>query len=726
MTFKPANLGRECFRKNSASFWYRHGDPLLIQLSRENTYHCTIDFDTLDLYCEGEINWAAPVTTAWQARIGYICDTPEPMTFNFNYTISLEVHLNSTCRPTAEALSEYPLNRLDRQFIERCSTFYPSYSLFNHKGMTETDILYLITIANSLDLTFCYKHLMQTMCRIVFPECIEDNQPLFFCLEMCESARAACEGVRAVTDWIPNCAKNRPRLSEGGRCRYIDVTCENDLVVPDNGYVNLTSRLAESEAKFYCNDGYELVENATSYCSWNGDWVTPVTPECVRITGERIVSKLNQKEIVIYVTSISGFILLLVLLSSVIIFKYKYRIIVWAFRYCKPVLCCTRFTGTYKDKTYHAYIAYDDESTNDTTYAQNIHKGMENYGFKVMMECLHPPNVVSTRYASETIARSHSAIILLTQNFLQSENCQFMLDQAFYQNLANDHFSMIIIFEKKFSSLKNLPVFLKRADICPCISVNMPRDIKFIHRSNKDLIIQIYNELRGLKVIHNRLAHITRLSQLSQAIEESEGNKIEDIYEEIISVSNILPAISLSQQNEKEEKEVQNERDGKEHREEQNKREKRENQNESEQREKQYKRDERDEGEEQNEKDNSQKQNKREDTRKQNKTREIEEQKKGEESEEPNEIDGREDQDKIYKREKQTKGEEREQQTVTDERNELNKIIKTEEQNEKSARDMGYTTQNELVVKSDNELAHCPNDTIDLANIEINYFECSA
>ena len=410
MNNRPASNGAQeafawlCLRRRQVPPLYPTGrHPLFIQLSLENSATCSLDIDTLDIICEGKIEWAAPVATRWIARIAYECDSPEQLPFDLDYNITVERHANATCRPTSEALSEFVPNRVINLAVQTCSSFYPSYSLYNSLGWEQSDIYFMMNYYPTATLVSCHKHILESMCRLAFPQCTVDNQPIYFCLEMCNDFMVACEGVEAIRTWIPTCGSNRRLRGEGGLCIYKDVYCNEDPLEPMHGYVNITTRMAESTATFHCNDGYTLAENTTSLCSWSGNWDTLITPECVKVSGSRVIEENHQERLIIIASCISGSILVIIVAGIIFGLTCKYNIIIFSYRYCRLALCCKQFISSFKDKNFHAYIAYDDEHDDDRTFSVNLHQDLETYGFKVMMEALQLPNEAPGRYIPNTI-----------------------------------------------------------------------------------------------------------------------------------------------------------------------------------------------------------------------------------------------------------------------------------------------------------------------------------
>ena len=480
---------------------------MLMELNNEKYAYttCTQERDPDNYVCEGKIEWATPKDIPWKATFAYKCTTceiPENPVLDLDYNITVHAHNTVECRPTSLVMNECESTERVSETRELLSSLYTSYSPINAWGLTTGDICNALHDLYVIQSSQCHRFLSESIMRRAVPQCTADGQPIYFCREVCENIYEACKHIPGVVPFYNRCFVFRSRSE--GHCIDKNITCTNDPLPPINGYVNVTLRHLHSKAMFHCNSGYELVQNATTICDYTGRWRTDVTPECVTI---RVNTDNNQTEMVIIWSVVSSVTVLLVLLICYFIYlKLKYNIIILFFKRCRWMLFCNRFVGKYEAKTYHTFLGYHD--TDRSFVCFDLHQKLEEAGFMVFIDDLQIPGRLPIKYIPEAIARSHSAIIVLNQIFLNDSFCQFMLDQTFFQTLEEDSFKVIILHKGNLKDLKRTPKYLGGLIQSGCTTIKIP---------DKLLIDKIRYELRNLEVVVTNLQYLQQFSLVREA-----------------------------------------------------------------------------------------------------------------------------------------------------------------------------------------------------------------
>lgn len=432
--------------------------------------------DDYTVECQGQIKWASPVPSEWGAEFVPDCSSPRPF-LDLDYTIAVQHHDYVTCHAIENALSNADTSPGSKQALDACGCHYTHYSEYNMFGLNQADLEFLSTLFVGLTAigSSCYQHFEEHLCRSVAPKCNEGSI-VYPCLEMCYDMQQGCIGTPYISSYLQACDFMRSYHNDSG-CVYKPVQCDPDPRPPEHGYVTVTSRAVNSTAEVGCDTGYVLLDNVTVTCAYSGRWEWSVSAECivdnVTISVTTTETKLDTRRLLAIASAVSVTVLAIAGLVTFLSFRYKYEIVVCLYKHCRCLLCCRRFIAKHEHKEYDALLAYDDDD--EHLMRHDIHAELERHGFSVFIDARDgPPNLLPIRYIPEAIARSHCVILNLTPAFLDDPMCQFILDQAFYQSLADSSLRVIILCKQDINELKKLPRYLKSFVRAGCVILRMP------------------------------------------------------------------------------------------------------------------------------------------------------------------------------------------------------------------------------------------------------------
>ncbi len=357
-----------------------------------------------------------------------------------------------------------------------CSNYYKSAFLPNLLGSDDTstplDII-LVTLHLQDFYKQCHKHLEEILCRIFLPECTVEGKYLSPCPSLLKEALYACKKYI-----INNKFLNIPKLDvseeaiekyyikkfETGRaCFNKIVTCENPPKIDHGSYIvhsnstdvhpNSTDIQSNStdvykvktSVTYSCDTNYDLDGESTAYCEYSGVW-KPI-PKCIL--------KPNGNTMEIITASVLSCLVFVVIVSIVLIIKYRQEI---------AVLLYAKYgfrINALKEKQckYDAFIAYNME---DIGFVKNeLLNRLEKAADPSYSICIHHRNFEVGDWIANNIinavGQSRRTIIVLSQNFLNSQWCRFEFSQAHFRLIEDQSFKIIVIALEDPKRLENVP-----------------------------------------------------------------------------------------------------------------------------------------------------------------------------------------------------------------------------------------------------------------------------
>ena len=292
------------------------------------------------------------------------------------------------------------------------------------------------------------------LCHILAPECdIIKEQVIHPCKETCSEFFQAC------TESIMSVLKNpnfkgslfRSTWKKGFRqfvdcdylpsfngsvpCYYQPVTCESPPNITNsrivNGIVRNTTYQAKSKVEYECvNETFHTEGNRTVTCLYNGEWNK--IPMC-----KRRYESLNPLSIVLPLLLIPMFLLITIFLL-------------------RSLACATQENLT-RIKEYDAFVCYD-YNEKDENFAEDIIRyELEEKCDPPFKLCLHRRDFKAAwdimwniRNAIQNI---NSAIIVMSQEFVDSLWCKEEFEQCYMEHMKDPAFKLFVIMTQPVEEL---------------------------------------------------------------------------------------------------------------------------------------------------------------------------------------------------------------------------------------------------------------------------------
>ena len=370
--------------------------------------------------------------------------------------------------------------------ISNCLSFYSTTTFPNliglqdilsvGHGIAKTDqILKVYSSATSVKFD-CYQHFEELLCYFFVPKCDStSNQMIPACKESCQDVMKGCleyfsllipllsiidraEFTKQISDIdldnlllnynniVANC-DYLPSRHGSIQCFYKPVTCKsapkitNAVIIDKTANTNETHYPLHSQIEYSCQDDQVQMEgNNTVTCLYSGQWSEP--PRCT----SKSYSGTSPLYIVMH-TLIIPFIIIAVL---GILVKCRCR---------RDLATLTRV------KTFDAFVCYAYEG-NDKKFAEEILKvafeEMQDPPFKL---CLYRRDFKATWdimwNIRNAITNSNSAIIIMSQDNVNSLWCKEEFEQCYVENMKDPAFKLFVIMMQPADSLENLSEYMK-------------------------------------------------------------------------------------------------------------------------------------------------------------------------------------------------------------------------------------------------------------------------
>ncbi len=348
--------------------------------------------------------------------------------------------------------------------LSACRKYYPSGYVPNLMGGTDKDSYLALSFLIQGFLGQCHKHIEEIMCRMWIPECATEDLYISPCQSLVkEIFQYACKdeiktffshyiskpvNFEILTDYY---VKSFPTVEP---CFNVTVTCDSPLIIEHGSYAieggSLYSYPVHTSVAYSCDPDYELVGESTVLCSYSGKW--SLVPSCI------LRSEDKTKEIAI--GSLFSFFALSMVVAAVVIIQYRQEIAV--ILYAKYGFRLRKFRE--ENRKYDAFIAYNLE---DISFVKNE--------LLVKLESADPPYNLCVHHRNldfevgnwiadnitKAVAASKRTIIVLSQNFINSQWCRFEFSQAHLRLMDDQSFKLIIIALEDPKTLTNVPKLIK-------------------------------------------------------------------------------------------------------------------------------------------------------------------------------------------------------------------------------------------------------------------------
>ena len=307
----------------------------------------------------------------------------------------------------------------------------------------------------------CYQLVNEVLCYTIVPKCDPiKKQVIHPCKEMCEDIKDGCMATANsflqkassiigpfLNDWKlaakrhPSTWLNCDYLPAKGSvpCFYKPVTCHPPPNVTNAFIVNMLdfndTYVATSQAEYSCqNKEFQMNGNSTVTCLYSGQWSD--LPTCVRIPD----SGLHPLVIVIP---------LLIFPVAVLAAISYFKISTFAFRH--------------RDKEFDAFVCYkfdsDREFAEETILNQLQNKNPQ---FKLLLHNRDfTPGIHIKQNINEAVRNSNSAIIVMSQDFVNSNWCKEEFAECYIENMKDPAFCLFVIMMEPAETLKGASEYMK-------------------------------------------------------------------------------------------------------------------------------------------------------------------------------------------------------------------------------------------------------------------------
>ena len=441
--------------------------PLKLRHEPYRFTKCALDdIDSDILYCKGGTTIQDYIPRHYGFSLGYHCREPVRPSLHglsFNFTISAQT--NET------GCTDMPI----RKVFLKCQEFYSYTSLPNFIGdlqkhtvdswmhsFAASTIVGLIFSSNASNSQFCYKYLNELACRIAYPECIPiKKQVIHICKDTCNEILEGCfekamstlqkikkSGLPSSWRWREPINLRQevdcdylPSLNGPVPCYYKPVMCDPPPNVTHariiNGFQYNGTYLAKFQIEYECVDEtFQMEGNSTVTCLYSGFWSE--TPRC---------SSVSSTNPLIFVLPL----LILPLCLWMILYM-----LAW-YRKRKSTYPFTR------SKVFDAFVCYDvaDADFAHTTIIDEFEKKGEP-PFKL---CIHKrdfkPSYTIKWNIWNAIKTSNSAIIVMSQSYVDSMWCRDEFEGCYVENLEDPAFRLFVIMMQPVDTLENMNEYMK-------------------------------------------------------------------------------------------------------------------------------------------------------------------------------------------------------------------------------------------------------------------------
>ena len=388
-----------------------------------------------------------------------------------------------------------------------CNGFYRQTSLPNLFGHEQLDIMREYSTAiqvyevSMLSHGRCHQHLLEILCHVLLPECDPVTQQVIHpCRETCWALLDAC--LQTLFSLIANLAPRYdrpwdekqqnywsnqidcnflPSIHGNITCFYEPVTCGSPPDVT-NGTMILNSTQRDvyqlhDVVQYACvNDTYEMTGTDSIKCLYSGQWSQP-PPKCAPVNNSGI------KFVYFLLPVIFSFLFILFIFIGI---KYKSKpssglkeeriqldnTLVQLINNDEPLLPSKRRQESTlsldsppslkRNREFDAFVLYHFDTDDDFVLNVLLPELEENRDFKI---CIHSRNFTPGRDIKDNICEaiegSNSAIIVMSQGFVDSMWCKEEFTHCYIENMKDTAFNLFVIMMQPADTLVNISPYMQ-------------------------------------------------------------------------------------------------------------------------------------------------------------------------------------------------------------------------------------------------------------------------
>ena len=441
-TSSHVNIGKRCTVRNYAQIYniYMYDDLRII------TNWCKIFGKILE--CKKTVRIQDYIPRKFGFSLGFSCKDATTKSLN-GTTFELDVLFQKN-ETSCSSVPDTSVN---------CSRFHSLASFPNLLGEGRSVAPYWFEhffktihhIKFSID---CYVHLEEFVCNIDFPQCDPQSKAIIVpCREMFEELQMGCVVGSLVVDILTATTVGTydndyfPSRDGNISCFYKPVTCGPPPNATDgvttSGFNESGIYYGGSDLQYSCGDELSFIAgNRTVTCLYNGLW--SFLPVCARP---------DRKYLLIILLPVLSVLAIFVLLAAIVVICVQKR----KKRAQAEHLLLTRM------KDFDAYVCYDFDGNHDFVMDTILPAFEENLDPPLKL-CIHSrdfdPGIAIFDNIHKAISQSNSAIIIMSQEFVNSLWCKKEFEQCFIENMNDPAFKLFLIMMQPADTLEQLTEYM--------------------------------------------------------------------------------------------------------------------------------------------------------------------------------------------------------------------------------------------------------------------------
>ena len=460
-TKSDANLERNC---SVDEFGQLRNENLHTPLRpRDRLYrftNCTKEIRGI-VHCRGETKIQDYIPRNYGFSFGFRCEEIKRSLKGLQYNMTIHSQTNETQCQSMAAVELRTEMSAKRYWHMSLPNLVGSPNLNYLKENVLSTAVYVELFVEMSPLIFnklekCYPYFYESLCYVVFPECDPETKRIIHpCKEMCEELREGCTesatvaleilaaGKQIMYNWSLALERGLSTWfdcdylpSENGTipCIYKPVTCKPPPNIM-NAVISGRNETYEalSAVNYSCESNkFRMEGNNTVTCQYSGEWSE--LPQCVKNSVTPLVIVLP---VLIFPLLTLGMILI---------------------RYL-----CLGKRQLYRNKKFDAFVCYNFDT--DHKYVTDIIlPELEEKHDPPCKLCFDSqdfkPGVHIKENIKEAVTNSNSAIVVLSQGFVDSIWCREEFSDCYIENMKDSAFRLFVIMMQPVENLENVSEYM--------------------------------------------------------------------------------------------------------------------------------------------------------------------------------------------------------------------------------------------------------------------------
>ena len=377
---------------------------------------------------------------------------PRHFSFSFGFRCE-EINATSSIKGISYNMSIFLTNatdcsQLDVAHHSVCS--YSEYGVFpNLIGSINKNGIPLDLMLRSSE---CYQHSRRFLCDLYILRCDpKTNDVIPPCREMCHDYLHGCSHI-AQREWKYINCDYLPSTNDAIHCLDKKVLCPDPPAMEEGGVTVSDTKQRNYSAEYKCKKlFYSVTGNSTIYCLYNGSWsseppvcdITPTISKFVRTWWFWLLL----------------FCIMIILLRIILCFVEPEEKLDKEPRltYHKKLPLLSR------KRAFDAFVLYHFDSDESFIINNLLPELEETRDFKL---CIHSRNFTIGRSIEENIKESidnsNSAIIVMSQGFVDSIWCKEEFTHCYLENEKDAAFNLLVIMMQPEDSLINISKYMRK------------------------------------------------------------------------------------------------------------------------------------------------------------------------------------------------------------------------------------------------------------------------